>query len=119
MGHEHGGGEVRLVTDSDPRIAQRVKVRRHSFTTDLQTLPGASGSPVFSSEDHGMIGLVWSGGRSHPARDVRWNDPAWRWSEGGLVVPSSLIIDDLESKRQLGTHAPAVRELVERARRHR
>ena len=116
VGHERGGGEVRRVTDSDPRIAQRVHVQRHSFTTDLQTLPGASGSPVFSAGDHRMVGLVWSGGRSHPGSDVHWDDAVWAWSEGGLAVPAALVLADLRLKLpSLGAHAGAVRELFDRA----
>lgn len=117
VGRELGAGEVRRVKDSDPRVAHRVAVPRYSFVTDLQTLPGASGSPVFGSSDHRMVGLVWSGGRSHPRRDVHWDDSTWTWAEGGLVVPSHLLVADLRLRLRnaaLGTHADAVRERVGR-----
>jgi hypothetical protein len=63
LGLVRAGGRIQKHADSDPDPEHREVVPRLSFTTDLQTLPGASGSPVFSSKKHKMIGLVWVAAR--------------------------------------------------------
>jgi V8-like Glu-specific endopeptidase len=48
-------------------------VEESYFTTDLDIYSGNSGSPVFDSETHQVIGMVVRGDN----RDFRWTDKGW------------------------------------------
>lgn len=93
-GHEVGGGEIRLFHDPDPRPGHRAKIPRYSVAIDDSSLPGNSGSPIFSAETHEVVAIHWAGGASRKASDpaLRSGD---RWDSANYAVPISLVLDHL------------------------
>ena len=105
VGHEIGGGEVRVFQDPDPRPGHRAVVPRHSIAIDDSSLPGNSGSPVFSADTHEVVALHWAGGTSHKAGDPELAD---RWSTANYAVPMSLVLADVRANVAAGRIAKDV-----------
>lgn len=57
--------------------------KKSLFTADLDTYMGNSGSPVFNSETHEVIGIVVHG----DTRDLRWTGKGW----GSVIYPNRNI----------------------------
>lgn len=99
VGHEVGGGEVRVFQDPDPRPGHRAEVPRHSIAIDDSSLPGNSGSPIFSAVTHEVVALHWAGGISHKAGDPALKD---RWNSANYAVPMSLVLADVRDRLARG-----------------
>ena len=116
-GREIGHGEIRDFVDPDPLPDGRKVVPRASFTTNLHSIPGSSGSPIFAAHDHRVVGLLWGSGESHPRSATHWGDDAWDWNEGARAIPMSRILEHIEAEHARGAYerdSAAVGELLRR-----
>jgi len=110
-GREVGGGKVRLFYDPDPRPDHRSKVPRYSVALDDSSLPGNSGSPVFSAVTHEVVALHWAGGTSRPSSDPELRS-ADRWNSANYAVPISKVLTNLRGRLRRGELPTDVQEDV-------
>ena len=110
-GHEIGGGKVKLFHDPDPRPGHRAAVPRYSIALDDSSLPGNSGSPVFSAVTHEVVALHWAGGTSRVGSDPALHDGD-RWDSANYAVPMSKVLDHLRTQLEGGALPVDVRAQV-------